>query len=125
MPFESHPSTGLRRQIVSTALATITLLTAGIYMIVRAPAGNNAPAFVVEDQAARPRLVVTGSGSLTASGSFMAANGKTGSGYVIVGGSDGGGVCFADKDGAGFTIRDCNNGVCTDRVAAAAECLHP
>lgn len=124
MGFTSHPSTGLGRYPVAVGLATISLLV-GAYFVVKAPNNNNATAVVVQDASGRPKIVQTGSGAQTGSGDLMVANGKTGSGKLIIGGNDGGGLCQADKDGTGYTIQDCNNGVCVTRTALTSECQHP
>lgn len=124
MSFDSHPTTGIRRNIVAVSLGTISLF-AGAFLVFKASNNSNSVVVTVQDNAGRPRLVQTGSGAQTGSGNLMVANGAVGSGKLLVGGNDGGGLCLADKDGAGYTITDCNNGTCVDRVAGAAECVHP
>ncbi|MBX4215407.1 hypothetical protein KW797_00430 [Candidatus Parcubacteria bacterium] len=107
----------------ASILTTIALAT-GIGFVIQA--GNNSAQAVVHQvktQDGRSRLVQTGSGAQVGSGHLLVDDQKTGSGELEIGGTDGGRACYADTDGTGYTYTDCNNGVCTDRTATAAECL--
>lgn len=65
------------------------------------------------------------SGSLVLSGALVVAHRLTGSGRLIIQGTDGGGVCVNDVDGTGCSCIAANNGVVQSWVGTSADCSPP
>lgn len=82
MPFESHPSTGIRKYPAAIALATISLV-AGVYMHIKGPVTGLAPAGAtvlrVSTGSGAQRGIVDDKGQAAFSGSIRTETGFSGS----------------------------------------------
>ena len=129
MPFSNFVPSFIERRPGATFLSLL-ILVAGVFFVLRAPTSNDTVVQKwerplkggTETESGATVAYMTSSGSLTMSGLLKVGDNRTGSGTIKVGGSDGGGACFADQDGTGCTCADYNNGTQILRSGAAAEC---